>query len=236
MAAQLTDRMLRLLVALAALAVIAAAAYLAYDRYTERYVATPGPEGGPAVDQIVSARLAEMGRLQVAQLSGTVQSTATDTRGFGWLESRQVAKMPYSVDYLIDLSQIGAGDLHWDAASRTLRVDAPDIIVAPPNTDEAERSLVETRGVFVTRKAAEALSKKVSQHAKAGAAREAAKPRWVKEAQEKGRAAIARLMAAPLGAIGYPDARIIVTYPGERRDGERWDVSRSVEEVVGNAR
>ena len=42
------------------------------------------------------------------------------------------------------------------------------------------------------------------------------------------------LMSAPLEALGYGDARVIVTFPPERqlRDGERWDQSRRVEEVV----
>lgn len=237
MAATVNARWLRALVAIAALAVIVAAGVFVWDRYTERYVATPAPDGGPPVTQIVSARLAGVGRLKVAELSGTVQSTASDERGFGWLRSRQVAKMPYTVDYFIDVSRIDPADIRWDARTRTLHVAAPDIVIAPPNTDEAERSLVETRGVFVTRKAAETLSLRVSRNAKAGAAREARSPRWVAEAREKGRTALARLLAAPLPSLGLGDARVVVTYPGERpRDGERWDVSRSVEEVLANRR
>ena len=226
-------RWLRALVALAALAVIGAAAFWVWDRYTERYAVTIPADGGPPVTQIVTARLAGVGRLKVAELSGTIQSTASDARGFGWLRSRQVAKMPYSVDYFVDVSRIGPGDIRWDAQTRTLHVAAPDIAIAAPNTDEAERSLVETRGLFVTRKAAEALSQRISQNAKAGAARAARSPRWVAQAREKGRTALARLLAAPLPALGLGDARVVVTYPGERpRDGERWDVSRSVEEVL----
>lgn len=236
MGARLKNRLIVAFVALVAMGV-GAAGWLALDRYHERYVATPGDGGGLPVDRIVSARLTGVGRLKVAELSGTVQSSASDTRGFGWLQSRQTVKMPYSVEYFIDVSHIAPGNVRWDSRARTLHVDAPDIIVAPPNIDEAGRTLIDTQGLIVTRKASEALALQVSRHAVAGATREAMAPHWVAEAREHGRTALARLLAAPLPALGLGDARVIVTYPNEREQGprEHWDVSRSVAEVLANA-
>lgn len=223
--------------AVAALAALVLAGVLAYDRYRERYAIT-ADAGGDAVTQIVSARLAGESSLKVASLTGTVQSRATDIRGFGMLRSDQVVKMPYAVDYFVDASRIGPGEVEWDAKTRTLIVSAPDISIAKPNIDEGGRTMVQTSGIIVTRRAAEALSQQVSVNAAAKARSAAMAPERVAQAREYARAALASLLAAPLRTLGQGDARVIVTFPPERRraDGERWDVSRSVEEVIGNAR
>jgi hypothetical protein len=231
----LTRDPVRWLVALAAVAVIVAAGVWAYGRVAERYVETPSEAGGPGVSQIVSAKLTGMGRLEVAQLSGIVQATASDIRGFGWLRSDQVVKMPYSVGYFVDVSAIGASDLTWDADARTLVVDAPDVTAARPNTDEGRRTLVKTSGLFVTRAAGEALSQRASLHAEAVASREANSPERMAQAREHARRAIAEVMAKPLVAAGFAQARVIVTFPPERADTRRWDVTRPIPEVLANA-
>ncbi|MGN6268778.1 MAG: DUF4230 domain-containing protein [Sphingomonas sp.] len=225
----------RWLVALAAAAIVVAAGVFVYGRVTERYVETKSEAGGPGVSQIVSARLVGLGTLEVAQLSGIVQATASDIRGFGWLRSDQVVKMPYSVGYFVDVSKIGADDLTWDADARTLVVDAPDVTVAPPNTDEGRRTLVKTSGLFVTRAAGEALSQRASLHAEAVASREAKSPERMAQAREHARRAIASLMAKPLAAAGFGNARVIVTFPPERTDDRRWDMTRPIPDVLANA-
>lgn len=225
----------RWLVALAAAAIVVAAGVFVYGRVTERYVETKSEAGGPGVSQIVSARLVGLGTLEVAQLSGIVQATASDIRGFGWLRSDQVVKMPYSVGYFVDVSKIGADDLTWDADARTLVVDAPDVTVAPPNTDEGRRTPVKTSGLFVTRAAGEALSQRASLHAEAVANREAKSPERMAQAREHARRAIASLMAKPLAAAGFGNARVIVTFPPERIDDRRWDVTRPIPDVLANA-
>lgn len=225
----------RWLVALAALAVAIAAGVWVYGRVTERYVETKSETGGPGVSQIVSAKLVGMGTLEVAQLSGTVQATASDIRGFGWLRSDQVVKMPYSVGYFVDLSTLGAADLTWDAAAKTLVVDAPDVTVAQPNTDEGRRTLIKTSGLFVTRSAGEALSRRTSLRAEAVASKEAHSPERMAQAREHARRAIADIMAKPLAAAGFAHARIVVTFPPDRIDDRRWDVTRPIPDVLANA-
>lgn len=223
----------RLLVAGLVVALAGAVLFLAYQRYQERHVVT-AEEDGSAVTRVVSASLSGRSALKVAELSGTVQSTARDVRGFGWLRSDQVVKMPFSVDYFVDLSRIGPDDIEWVEESRTLIVNAPDVAPATPNTEEGRRTLVRTSGLFVTREAGEELSRRTSLAAAAKARAEAQSPARMAQAREHGRRALSNLMSAPLDALGYGDARVIVTFPPERsgRDGERWDGSTPVEDVV----
>lgn len=218
------------------LIVAAALAFLAYDRYREAYAVTAPVEGGEPITTLISARLSGASTLKVAALSGTVQSTASDIRGFGWLRSDQVVKMPYSVDYFVDVSRIGPTDIEWSEASRTLIVNAPDVAPARANIDEARRSLVRTTGLFVTRKAAEELALRSSVHAVAKAESAARSPARIAQARELARRALVNLYAAPLRSLGRGDARVIITFPPERRriNGEQWDVSRSVEDVVND--
>jgi hypothetical protein len=217
-----------------------AAGVIGWRIYQERYLVTEAEDrpGGPAVTQIVSARLSGLRQLKVAQLSGTVQATASDVRALGWLRSDQVVKMPYSVDYFVDLSKLGSREMEWHPDTRTLIVDAPDITVAAANTEEGRRTLVRTTGMFVTRTAAEELSRRTSQNAQAKAEQEANSPERMAQAREHAKRAIAGLMAGPLGAVGFRDARVVVTFPAERgvRDGERWDQSRNVSEVLAEPR
>ncbi|OYY91471.1 MAG: hypothetical protein B7Y45_02595 [Sphingomonas sp. 28-66-16] len=228
---------LRWVAAIAIIAALGLLGFLAYDRYRERYVPTVD-DGGESVTQLVSARLSGTSSLKVAALTGTIQSSATDIRGFGWLRSDQVIKMPYSVDYFVDVSAIGPDQVEWNPQTLTLIVNAPDVTVARPNIDEAHRTMVQTSGIIVTRAAMEALSQQVSQNATSKAQAAAASPERIAQAREAARAALARLLAAPLRTLGHGDARVIVTFPPERRraNGERWDVSRAVEDVIGNAR
>lgn len=226
--------------AAALLLAVFAAGWMAWQHYQERYVVT-APEqspGGPAVTQLITARLSGTRQLRVAQLSGTIQATASDVRGLGWLRSDQVVKMPYAVDYFVDLSGVGSGDMEWHPETRTLIVDAPDVIVGTPNTEEGQRTLVRTTGLFVTRAAAEELSRRTSQNAAAKARTEANSPERMAQAREHARRGLIATYAAPLSALGYGDARVIVTFPPERgpRSGERWDQSRHPNEVLGTAR
>jgi len=238
MASHVRPQAIRVAVATVVLLALAIGGWIAWQRYQERYVVTTEPDSGQAVTRIITARLSGASALKVASLSGTLQATASDTRGFGWLRSDQVVKMPYAVDYFVDLGGIGEGQLSWSADTRTLVVDAPDVTVARPNIDEAARTLVETHGVYVTREAAAALGQRVSAVAQARAEREARSPERLAQARELARASLARVLAAPLAAAGEGDVRVVVTFPAERgtRDGERWDVSTPPGEVLGNRR
>ncbi|BBD00686.1 hypothetical protein YGS_C1P1941 [Sphingobium sp. YG1] len=216
---------------------VGAAMLVGWQRYNRDYVVAVEDDGS-AVTKIIAEKIAGTSDLRVSRLNGVVQSTAQDVRGFGWLKSDQVVKMPYSVDYFIDLSGLTARDLEWDAKSRTLIVNAPDVKPDKANVDEARRTLVRTSGMFVTREAGEALSRKASAHAQARAEASARSPERMAQAREYGRNATARLMSAPLAAMGFGDARVIVTFPSERRADhrEQWDVTTPINEVLANRR
>lgn len=209
---------------------------IAWDRYGERY-SVERDDDGAAVTRIVAARFAGASALKVGTLSGTVQATASDVRGFGMLLSDKVVKAPFSVDYFMDLSKLGEGDLAWNAASRTLVVEVPDVTIGPANVDEAERTVSETRGLFVTRDAADRMTQVISRRAQAASASEARKPERLALARDNARNALGKLLAAPLTAAGYGDVRVVLAFPWEgRRSPEQWERSRLPREVLGNSR
>lgn len=216
---------------------VGAAMLVGWQRYNRDYVVAVEDDGS-AVTKIIAEKIDGAAALRVSRLTGVVQSTAQDVRGFGLLKSDQVVKMPYSVDYFVDLSGLTARDLEWNPQTRTLIVNAPDVTADKPNVDESRRTLVRTNGLFVTRQAGEELSRRVSAHAAARAQASARSPERMAQARDYGRAAVARLMAAPLGAMGYADARVVVTFPPERRgeNRERWDVTTPINEVLARER
>ena len=217
--------------------IVGAAMLVGWQRYNRDYVVSVEDDGS-AVTKIIAERIAGSSSLRVSRLNGTIQSTARDVRGFGWLKSDQVVKMPYTVDYFVDLSDLSANDLEWDEQRRTLIVNAPDVKADTPNLDEARRTLVRTSGLFVTREAGEALSRRASAHAEARAKASARSPERMARAREYGRTALSKLMGAPLAAMGYGDARVIVTFPPERKgdNRERWDVTTPINEVLARNR
>lgn len=214
---------------------VAGAMWLGWQRYDRDYVVAV-EEDGSAVTKVIAAKLSGVSSLKVSELNGTIKSSAQDVRGFGLLKSDQVVKMPFSVDYFVDVSKLDAGDLEWNGQTRTLIVNAPDVTPGKPNVDESRRTLVQTNGLFVTRQASEALSRRVSAHAQSRALATAHSPERMAQARDYGRAAIGKLMTAPLTAAGYGDARVIVTFPPERkgRKDEQWDVTTPINQVLAN--
>lgn len=207
-----------------------------YRWWTERYTVT-AQDDGVAITGVVAVTLRGTSALKVATLSGTVQSSAADTRLGGLLSSDQVMKAPFSVDYTLDMQDFDASDLHWNATTRRLVIDAPDVTPAAPNINEAHRYLMRTRGVLVTRGASEELARKVALGAERAARVEAQRPERVAQARTSARRALGRLLAAPLAAAGLDVAAVEVRFPDERnRSTERWDQSRSPAELLGRAR
>jgi hypothetical protein len=222
-------------VGVVALLVAAAFARFGYERYAERYTVERA-DNGAAVTRVVAAAFANASQIKVGELTGTVQASASDTRAWGLLTSDQVVKAPFSADYLVDVSRLGPRSYRWDAARRTLTVEVPDVLVGRVNVDEAGRYLTRTRGVLVTRGAMEALQRHVSAAATRTAQAEASRPERVAAARANARAVIGRLAAGPLEAAGLGPVRVEVRFAGEGGTAERWDTSRSLPELIGNAR
>lgn len=221
-----------LLLALLALALVVGA--LGWQAYRDRYVEER--RDGEALAGVVTAAFTGRTDLRVGTVSGTVQSRSTDTRGFGLLNTEQVVKAPYSVDYFLDLSRLSLDDYAWDAEARVLTVELPPVTVGRANVDEGARTLVETRGPFVTRGAGETLSRRASARAQALAQAKAQEPEQIAKARERARAVVPGLLRPALVAAGLEDVRVVAAFPEDRppTEGDRWDVTRSLQDVLAD--
>ena len=225
-------RLVPALIALAAAVAALAGGYAAYRHWAVRYTVTREDDGS-AVTKVVAASLAKQSALRVATVSGIVQSVAASSRLMGLLTSDQIVKAPFSVDYSVDLSRIAPRDLVWDAKAHALTVNVPEVTIGRPNVDLSAMSLVSTRGLFVTRDASQEMFRKGAAAASGAATAEARKAQWVALARENARRDLERLLGAPLAAAGVRVDSIHVAFPDERRGPDtRWDVSRSVKDVV----
>lgn len=223
----------RTALAVALAVVIVVAALIGYRRYTRDY-AVAIDDSGLAVARVVAGRLYGSSDLRVSRLSGTVQATAASSRWWGWLTASRVVKAPYEVDYFVDLRQLDPGDFRYDAASRTLLVEVPDVTVARPNVDEGNVTIDQTSGLFVGREAMAEMQKRASATATQVVAATARAPQNMAKARANGRVALERLFAGTLSAAGLP-VTVEVRFAGEPRRGEdtRWDLTRSLQEVLG---
>ena len=132
-----------------------------YRRYTDSYtVATD--ENGLAVARVVTGKLYGSSDLRVSRLSGIVQATAATSRLWGWLKSTRVVKAPYEVDYYVQLRSLSPRDFRYDEANHRLLVEVPDVVVGRPNVDEANVTIDQTSGAFVSRDAMAELQRRVS--------------------------------------------------------------------------
>jgi len=185
--------------------------------------------------RVLSATFAKQNSLKVGEVSGALDVTTVDPGRFDFLRSAQKVKLPYSVDYTVDLSQMTADQYRWDRDSRTLIVEAPNVVAGRPNIDETQRKTLATQGVFVSRRAADNLSRRAAVQANRAAIAEAGKPLHLNRARENARTVIANMLETPLQVSGIGDVRVVVRFP---QDGvartERWDVSPSIAEVLAN--
>ena len=185
--------------------------------------------------RVLSATFANKAALKVGEINGTLDVTSVDPGAVPFLRSSQKATLPYSVGYTLDLKDLGADDYRWDPNARTLVIRVPLVQPDPPNVDEARRDVAGTQGIFVTRGASTNLQRRASQLATAEAGRIAAEPANLAKAQANAEKLVADLARAPLDAAGLGPVTVRVVTPASGvRDGERWDVSRSIEQVLAD--
>ena len=217
-----------------AIALLVGAGYLLarwQDRQEQREVADT------TLDTLVVALRENRNRLEVHRLSGTV-TTSREVRGgpADILKGELTVRQPWSVAYFANMAELGLDDYAWDPATRTLTVRAPAVRPDLPNIDES-RQVVAQDGLIITRSMQNELRSGVARGARGQAAAEANKPENLAAATEAAREAIARNLQAPLRAAGLNDIRIVVRAPADgSSDGERWDVSRTIEEVLAERR
>lgn len=185
--------------------------------------------------RVLSATFSNKAALKVGEISGTLDVTVVDPGAVPLLRSSQKATIPYSVGYTLDLSGLGADDYRWEPAARTLTIRVPLVTPEPPNIDEANRAVAGTSGLFVTRGASTNLARRASRLATAKAGEVAAEPANLARAQANAEKVVADLARAPLAAAGLGPVTVRVITPASGvRDGERWDVSRSLEQVLAD--
>lgn len=183
--------------------------------------------------RVLSATFSNKAALKVGEVRGTLDVTTVDPGAVSFLRSSQKATIPYSVGYTLDLSGLGADDYRWEPERRTLTIRVPIVTPEAPNIDEANRTVEGTRGVFVTRGASTNLARRASQLATAKANEVAAEPANLARAQANAEKVVADLARSPLDAAGLGPVTVrVVTPTSGTQDGERWDVSRTIEQVL----
>lgn len=186
---------------------------------------------------VLSSTFSRASALKVGEVSGWFDVTSVDPGVIPLLRSAQKVKLPYTIDYSVDLSHLTASNYRWDKRSRTLVVDAPDVAIGQPNIDEARRQTLATTGLFVTRGAADNLSRRAAAMSNRAAANEARKPEHLGKARDNARNAIATMLRAPLDVAGLGDVRVVVRFPEDGQPVDRqWDISPSIAEVLARAR
>jgi hypothetical protein len=185
--------------------------------------------------RVLSATFSKKAALKVGEINGTLDVTVVDPGALPMLRSSQKATIPYSVGYTLNLSEVGADDYRWEPERRTLTIRVPLVSPERPNIDEASRDVAGTSGLFVTRGASTNLARRASQLATAKAGEVAAEPANLARAQANAEKLVSDLARTPLDAAGLGPVTVRVITPASGvRDGERWDVSRSLEQVLAD--
>ena len=218
---------------LVVIAAVLLAGYFLWSRDQKRQRAEELAQAQGLV-KVLSATFRKQNALKVGEVEGAFDVASIDPGQVPILRSAQKVKLPYSIGYSVDLSGMGADDYRWDKDSRTLVVEAPDVTIGRPNIDEARRQTLSTQGLFVTRGAADNLSRRAAQQANRAATTEAAKPVHIERARENARRTIAAMLETPLELSGMGEVKVVVRLPQDQpaTKSEQWDVGPSIAEVL----
>lgn len=220
--------------AIAALIVVVLAAALGYAWYAKRQAAQAERQLGLDSTRVLSSVFQNARALKVATVGGAILAQGNDTSFGGLLVATRTTKLPFTVDYFLDFSKVGAGDYRWDAATRTMTVALPDVSVARPNIDATKAQVTQT-GVFITREAALRLANAASGAVAARADEVAKRADNLQRARANAREAVAGMTAAPLQAAGLGGVRVVVRFPWEGvQSAQPMDRTRTVDQVLTN--
>ncbi|WP_230629554.1 DUF4230 domain-containing protein [Sphingomonas sp. Leaf37] len=153
------------------------------------------------------------------------------------LSTEKTLIMPGMVRYEVDLGKLTQRDVAWNAETRTLSVRLPPIELDGPQVDMTAIREYGTGGILS--RLTDADSRLDAANRRAGQAelvRQARDATPMKLARDATRRAVESSFAMPLRAAGI-DANVKVSFAGDPVSStERWDTSRSLEEVLGNTR
>jgi hypothetical protein len=153
------------------------------------------------------------------------------------LSTQKTLVMPGMVRYEVDLAKLEQRDVEWDDATKTLTVTLPPVEADSPQIDMTQIREYGDNGLLARFTDAE---KTMDSANRAAAQQELIKqardPMPLGLARDATRRAVERSFAMPLRAAGI-DAKVTVRFADEARPStERWDTSRSLDEVMGNER
>lgn len=225
----------RLRIGLVVIAVVAALILLvlALTRLSDRV------QGGPTPETIATASLESM-RAQnrlVPFVARYVSVTSSKTSRFGFSSERTLI-LPGDVRYELDLGKLEPGDVQWDASSKTLKVELPEIEIAGPDVDLTKAREYGSSGLLgaVTDSRTQ-LDQANRAAAVADLRKQAMAPVPMRLAREAARQALQRSFAMPLQAAGFKDAKVVARFPTEGTTGdERITSSLTYNEAIEQAR
>lgn len=153
------------------------------------------------------------------------------------LSTEKTLIMPGLVRYEVDLAKLTPSDVTWNADTNTLAVRLPPIEVDGPQVDLSQLREYGSGGILSHVTDAEARLDTANRRAgQAELLRQARDATTMKLAKDATRRAVESSFAMPLRAAGI-DAQVKVRFADDPVAAtERWDTSRSLSEVLGNAR
>ncbi|RYD59822.1 MAG: DUF4230 domain-containing protein [Sphingomonadales bacterium] len=196
----------------------------------KRQFAAPSPV---TVAQASLEGLREQNRLSTFAARYVAVVTSSQSR-LG-LSAKKTLIMPGMVRYEIDLSKLEQRNLKWDAGSNKLTITLPPIEVIGPDVDINNIREYGEGGILMSitnvEEQLDGANRKAGQAELVRQAREETPMRLARDATRR---AVERSFLMPLKAVGV-DANVEVLFPDETSGPrERWDVSRSVEDVIAN--
>ncbi|MBB5715860.1 DUF4230 domain-containing protein [Sphingomonas aerophila] len=191
-------------------------------------------ELGLAASKMINVSFQQKSDLVVETLSGDVVAKS-DCQGTIF-HPEQTTKAPVTVDYSVPLRKIGASAYSWSNSQRRLTITIPDVRIGSPNVD-ISRQVVRQRGSYISRECGLVLARKAAKALAARATSTAEKEENMERARSSAREAITRLANGVLNGAGMSNVRVAVLLAGETPkavQGERWDETRPLLEVLGS--
>jgi hypothetical protein len=201
----------------------------------QRYVAARLSPDPTTVASASLEGLREQNRLSAFAARYVAVVTSRQTQlGFS---TQKTLIMPGSVRYEVDLAKLNQRDVAWDAATRTLLVTLPPIELDGPQVDLTAIREYGSGGLLArVTNADQQLDAANRRAGQAELVRQARAATPMRLARDATRNAVERSFAMPLRAVGI-DAQVKVRFADEpKRNDEHWDTTRSLQDVLGNAK
>jgi len=193
---------------------------------------------GPNPKTIATSSLESM-RAQnrlIAFVARYVSVTTAETSRFG-LSAKRTLILPGDVRYELDLSKLQRNDVTWDGATKTLKVQLPEVEIAGPDVDLSAAQEYGQGGILsALTNANQQLDSVNRAKAVADLRKQASAAMPMRLAHQAARAAIERSFAMPLIAAGFKDVKVVARFPTEGNDEASYlDLSTPYEQAIQEA-